>query len=216
MKGRIEALPVRLSGGEASLSHNGGAERMRAVFLERSDLPRPLEHEERWPEPTARAKPAVTPAPDARTLVATDADPVTLLPDGSAALYRSASGALWAVPLQRQEPTVFLSERRELQKAVTIGNARQIGIALIGYVQDYDETFPRPESDVAADVSPYVKNPDVFRNPATGAPGFTYVHPGVTHIGDVEVPKATVLAYLAGPGGRAVIYADGHVQWEEQ
>jgi len=198
---RIAGLPVRLRTHGASLRPGAdaagpGEDRIRAVYLERGE------------KATGGPK-------DARALVAADADAVTLTPDGGAALYRTRDGALYAAPIEKQGAEAFLSARRESWKAQTVSNAKQAGLAILMYTQDYDETFP-PAGDITGIVNPYVKMPEVFQNPETGQAGFTYVHPGAATISGVKSVQTTVLGYLAGPGGRAVIYVDGHVEWEEQ
>jgi prepilin-type processing-associated H-X9-DG protein len=42
--------------------------------------------------------------------------------------------------------------------------------------------------------------------------GFVYTFKGGRQI-DLENPTGTVLGYVEGPGGRAVLYADGHATW---
>ena len=139
-------------------------------------------------------------------LIASTADDAYLLPDLSAVLY-VVDGAVYAVPLMRVTPSRYTSLLREQ----TLHNAKTIGLAVMMYAQDYDETLPRP-GDISDAVNPYVKDNAVFVAPGTGAP-FTYVLQGGL-LKNIASPSTTVLGYLNGPGGRAVVYADGHAKWE--
>ena len=62
---------------------------------------------------------------------------------------------------------------------------------------------------------PYLKNPSVFENPGTGDNGFVYSYGGPTGLAQITSPATTQLGYVSGPGGRAIIWADGHVTWVE-
>jgi prepilin-type processing-associated H-X9-DG protein len=87
-----------------------------------------------------------------------------------------------------------------------MSDARQVGLGLLMYVQDYDERYPSPDHFSGGAVGPYIKNESVFE-------GFNYVYPGES-ITQVTKPAETAMGYIVGPGGRAVVYVDGHVMWE--
>lgn len=197
---KIAALPFRLVTRAAVLRPGGDPavreDRINAAYLESAE------------------KDAAPSSKDSRALVAPDAEAVTLTPDGEAALYRTRTGSLYAAPVLRRDAAEFVAARREYWKAQTMSNAKQAGLALLMYAMDYDETLP-PAENVQGIVSPYLKNDAVFLNPETGQAAFTYVRPGSGKIGDVQSPAGTVLGYLNGPGGRAVLYVDGHVKWED-
>jgi len=216
----IADLPVRLVGRPATLTDGSGArETVHAVWLERNDAssqpagapPTPTQ------PPPDTTKPVSDRAPvrrDELTLVTPDGEALMLTPDGGAALYLNRDGTLMAVPLERMETGAFLTARREAQKAQTLQNAKQIALGVLMYTMDYDEVLP-PATGVEGIIAPYLRSSDVFNNPTTGAPGFRFVLPGGGPMGKIEKPAATVLGYLEGPGGRAVIYVDGHVTWED-
>lgn len=185
----LAALPVRLKQSTATLTEEGTQQTLRPLWLSgdlRSERP--------------------------RALVASDSGMGTLLPDASAVIY-SQAGALYAVPLLRLDKTAYLSARRAAQKAVTISNAKQLGLGLMMYAQDYDETYP-PADDPMEVLLPYIKNRTLFNNPASGEYGFVYLF-NSRGLASIEAPAETVMGYLSGPGGRAAIYADGHVKWED-
>jgi hypothetical protein len=141
-----------------------------------------------------------------RALVCADGEWGPPSPSGNAALY-FAQGAAWVVPLARVEKQVFLEARRKALKAVAMSNAKQIGLALLMYSQDYDETLPSPRQNVANLIEPYLKNSSILA-------GFSYTFPGGT-LGSVSAPADTIMGSVSGPGGAAFIYVDGHVRWKD-
>jgi prepilin-type N-terminal cleavage/methylation domain-containing protein/prepilin-type processing-associated H-X9-DG protein len=81
---------------------------------------------------------------------------------------------------------VFAQAREKARQTACLSNGKQIGIALMMYTQDYDETLPLNAGDVAnylaagaapnwiVGIQPYLKNTDVFvcpsSTPAVNAP----------------------------------------------
>jgi prepilin-type N-terminal cleavage/methylation domain-containing protein len=89
---------------------------------------------------------------------------------------------------------VFARAREAARKTQCISNVRQFGMAIMQYVQDYDESFPPRFPDPAAGgsypckpcrtidwrpyVRPYVKNEGMFRCPSDiGVPAFFAADP---------------------------------------
>jgi hypothetical protein len=151
-----------------------------------------------------------------------DAEGAALLtPDGenprmlrqAALFYRQ--GALYAAPVEKMDRTAYEKLRREVLRRQVMNNAKQIGLAMMMYAQDYDENFP-PNGDAVRDqILPYLKNDNVFLDPETGRLGFSLASYANTGLASFESPATTPLGYLTGPGGRAIIYVDGHVRWED-
>jgi hypothetical protein len=168
---------------------------------ETRDTVRPL-----WLESAAKSEAS-------RAMLCGDSEGGSLARDGSAALYVS-QGAAWVTPFLRLPRDKFLMARRAALRAMAISNAKQVGTALMMYIQDYDETYP-PAGDIINRLMPYVKNGEVFNNPDTHAPGFVYLY-DVNTLASVKEPATTPVGHLTGPGGRAIIYADGHVVWEDE
>ncbi|MCX6368137.1 MAG: hypothetical protein NTX57_15755 [Armatimonadetes bacterium] len=139
-----------------------------------------------------------------RALVAAEADSqsVQLLRDLSAVLY-THDDALYAAPIASLDRVAFEKMMREL----AISNAKQTGLGLMMYAQDYDENFPHDPSNVKEVIYPYIKNNDVIAD-------FVYTYKGPLELSKVEKPAETAMGYIPSPGGRAVVYADGHVKWE--
>ena len=72
---------------------------------------------------------------------------------------------------------VFAQARGKARQTVCLSNARQIGLAALQYVQDYDETFPNginfyagwriwPGEGWAGQCMPYIRNASLFRCPS--------------------------------------------------
>jgi prepilin-type processing-associated H-X9-DG protein len=213
-KPQIDALPVRLAASMGQARRETTAQNLRSVWLEVAD-------------PKASNEPRALVTPDCDQGVLSDvrgsydrgsagpdraAYSALLLPDASAVLYRSGD-ALFAVPLRRYPKAAFLDARRRAQQAAAMSNAKQIGVALMMYTQDYDETLPVANEGFMDQVSPYLADRDLFNNPATGAPGFVYTHSGGL-LSAIMNPGEFSIGYLIGPGGRAILFADGHVVWQ--
>ena len=138
-----------------------------------------------------------------RALVAAESDgSVTLLADLSAVLY-THDDALYAAPIASLDRLAF----EKLMRQLALSNARQIGTSLMMYCQDYDEIFPHDPANVKDAILPYIKSNDTLAD-------FVYTYKGPLEMSKLDKPAETELGYVPGPGGRAVIYADGHAKWE--
>lgn len=137
-----------------------------------------------------------------RALLCPDGADALISPRGDAALYLS-QGIAWVTPLghaSREEFTRAL-------KAVAISNAKQAGLALIMYSQDYDEILPAANDRLGDQIFPYLKNSEI-------TDGLNYTYSGGP-LANIQNPSTTVLGTYPGPGGAAIIYADGHVVWKD-
>ena len=135
----------------------------------------------------------------ARTLLCADGAKSQISPRGDAVLYLTQNVA-WVAPLTRLPREAFIQSLR----ALAMRNAKQAGLAVMMYCQDYDEMLP-PSGDV---VSPYVKDDSILD-------GLNYTYGGGA-LKDIENPSQTVLGTYPGPGGTVTIYADGHVKWNNK
>jgi hypothetical protein len=88
---------------------------------------------------------------------------------------------------------------------VVLSNAKQLGLAALMYAQDYDEVLPTGDG-INGKLAPYLKNESLFD-------GFTYTFGGGSLSG-IDKPAETELGFVTGPGGRAIIFIDGHVKWK--
>ena len=130
-----------------------------------------------------------------------------VLPDLSAVAYRQ-NGALFAAPLTALDKVAFEELLARARKKKTITDAKQVGLALMMYCQDYDEEFPPSGANLTETVNPYLKNEDILN-------GFQFTYAGSRKLAEIEKPAETILGHINGPGGRAVVFADGHVRWED-
>lgn len=226
--------PLRLAGTSGVLTRAGTRQNVRPIWLERADLPASAAPASPAPAATANSSTAAEP-PQSRALVTPDCDDVPLtrgqeifharsrypegagrvpvppatgallLPDASAVLYR-AGGALYAVPILRLDKAAFLEARRQALRTVALSNARQLGVGIMMYTQDYDEVLPGGDS-INDKITPYVKNDALFA-------GFVYTFAGGP-LAKIDRPADTIIGYVTGPGGRANLYADGHAKWRD-
>lgn len=62
---------------------------------------------------------------------------------------------------------VFAQAREKARTASCLNNQKQLGLAIMQYTQDYDETYPSIDSGVLTqNIQPYLKNKDVFVCPS--------------------------------------------------
>jgi hypothetical protein len=100
---------------------------------------------------------------------------------------------------------VIKKAREAAERAVTLSNAKQVGLAIIMYAADNDDIVP---ANLSSDqIMPYLMNADLLN-------GFVMTWSG-GNIGEIKNPAETELGYVTGPGGSAIIYADGHVKWKD-
>jgi prepilin-type N-terminal cleavage/methylation domain-containing protein/prepilin-type processing-associated H-X9-DG protein len=74
---------------------------------------------------------------------------------------------------------VFAKAREKARQTACLSNCKQIGLGMLGYIQDYDETLPHLYKDIAGtrywwfnDIQPYIKNTQLFRCPSMGSTGW--------------------------------------------
>jgi len=145
-----------------------------------------------------------------RTLICADVQAADLSPSGDAVWYVS-HGAAWVVNLRKLNREQYEAIHREALRETVVSNAKQIGLALLMYVQDYDETFPPNTGDIQALLMPYIKNQEVFNLPGTS---FFYLM-NAELMASIERPVETMVGYIQTPYGRAIMWADGHVTWQD-
>jgi hypothetical protein len=135
------------------------------------------------------------------TLLAADSTGGTLSPTGVAALYLSADAA-WVTPLRIGPKEPFVSNL----KAALQSNAKQLGLAMVMYAQDYDDALPSPDMAIQSAFEPYHKADYLYD-------GFDYTFPGGAVPSGADRAN-TEIGTIDGPGGRWIIYGDGHVMWQ--
>lgn len=105
--------------------------------------------------------------------------------------------------------------------ASSASNLKQLGLGILQYAQDHNQTFP-PLEDAGAmkkAVMPYVKNEDVFVHPGSKEAYQPNASLSSKKMSSLAEPNSRVLAYEANAGTdgrRAILYADGHVKRESE
>ncbi len=127
-----------------------------------------------------------------------------LAPNGGAVAF-VAQGAVYVRPIVRADKAAVLKAKEAAERAMALSDAKQIGLGLLMYAADSDQLLPDPAS-FAESVQPYLKNGSMLDR-------FHYTYQGDRDINKIGNPATTELGYMDGPGGRAVLYADGHVIW---
>jgi hypothetical protein len=159
---------------------------------------------------TAKVRSAWLVGSRGRTLICADVQAADLSPSGDAVWYVS-HGAAWVVNLRKLNREQYEAIHREALRETVVSNAKQIGLALLMYVQDYDETFPPNTGDIQAVLMPYIKNQEIFNLPGTS---FFYLM-NANSLSGIDRPSETMTGYIQTPYGRAIIWADGHVTWQD-
>jgi hypothetical protein len=86
------------------------------------------------------------------------------------------------------------------ERAEIMARLNQIGKALMMYAGDNDDTFPTKSELANKAIDPYVLESSILEG---------FVYHGTTAYG--ADPASTETGYMLCPGGRAVLYQDGHV-----
>ncbi len=138
-------------------------------------------------------------------IVSTDGIRALLSPGHDAIAYVSQGSTM--VRLFATMPrSAYDQARLAAEKMEAISNGKQMGLALIMFASDMDDMLPSQDVDIRSRLEPYTKNSKLFEN-------FTYTFAGGS-MASIASPAETQIGYVTGPGGRAVIYADGHVKWQ--
>jgi prepilin-type processing-associated H-X9-DG protein len=136
-------------------------------------------------------------------LIAAESPYADLNPTGDSVLY-ILKGSLFVRKIQKLsledfEEAYSIQDRREI-----MANAKQIGLALMMSAADNDGRLPGSEG-LGDSLYRYLKDGGY-------SSGFVYTFGG-GRLDDIQNPADTQLGYIDGPGGRAVLFGDGHVKW---
>lgn len=118
----------------------------------------------------------------------------------------SAHGAGFAIQLT---PIDLEAARKALLKHAkenALSFAKQAGTASAIYAADYDGFLPLSGSHARDALMPYLKNRDMLDS-------VVWTNMTGQNSDKLNDPAGTILGYVLGPGGRAVLYADTHVVW---
>jgi hypothetical protein len=137
--------------------------------------------------------------------------------DNSRKFAYSSMGRLYVAELgesvfttdEKIEAGIPLTE--EETKECLTSNAKQLGLAIMQWCQDWDEKLP-DEGNINQDLLPYMANKNLFYNPGTTENVFRYIKPGHS-IAEIEKPAETVMGVMdAGYDWQIDLFADGHVK----
>ncbi len=140
-----------------------------------------------------------------RALVSLDSSWSSLSPRGDAVLYLSG-GSAWVRPLMRVTEGDYAAMLHEERRRQAVADAGELARALQRQVGDR-EFYPKPDQ-VAEWLGPYVKDKDLFAR-------LVYTFAGGLPPKNPEDWATTPLGFVTGPGGRAIIFADGHAAWQD-
>lgn len=140
--------------------------------------------------------PSVEPA----VLLSTTAEQAALAPSLDAVALRE-KGVVTVRPIAAMNRKVF----DEIARARAMKIAKMTGLGLLMYGADYDDLLPSSQMFDEGVVDPYLKDLSYKGR-------FTFVYRGGALTGLAE-PAGTPLGYSPGPGGYAVVFADGHTEW---
>ena len=133
--------------------------------------------------------------------------------DGRQFAY-TLSGNLYVVDVTEHQPTMQerLAAGEQLpcdeMKKIATSNLKQIGLAIIQYVQDYDEKFP-PADNINERIYPYIKSQDLY---SVGPHPWVYIPPASPDLAKMDSPAETPLGRIDLDCGSVILYADGHVR----
>ncbi len=118
-------------------------------------------------------------------------------------VYQDAGSLLFRV-IQPLDPAAARKLSLDMVKKKLLSKAKQVGLGFLIYGSDNDEVLPGAEG-WENKLMPYMKNRDLMND-------FNYTFKG-GDLANVEDPSGTELGFIVGPGGRAVVYLDGHAKW---
>jgi len=142
---------------------------------------------------------------DQKSAIATaDGSRGELAPNNESLAYIS-QGIAMVRPLVHMAKDDFIKARNAAIRTELLSNVKQVGLALIMYCNDYDDNYPSNKGNWQSQVDPYLKNMDIMN-------GFVLTFPGGSATA-IESPAETQLGFIPGPGGKAVVFTDGHAKW---
>lgn len=126
-----------------------------------------------------------------------------LSPTLSAVAY-VAESTLFIRPMLKLSISEFDEIIKKIEITRAMNKAREVGTAILLYGSDNDDSLP--DGDLNDQLSQYLTNPDTLKN-------FTPSFERGINQSKIDSPSTYELGFVRGPGGRAVIFADGHSKW---
>lgn len=137
-------------------------------------------------------------------LISTNGSGAVVSPRDDAVLYLYDRAAI-IKPIVEIPKDLYERAMAEAARMQALMKAKQVGLAILMYGSDNDNNAPGRDVDIYSLLEPYAKNPGLLS-------GFVYTFQG-GNLADLRNPAGTELGHVDGPGGRAVVYADGHAKW---
>lgn len=185
----------RLPHAVALVEHQGPDGRKQQVALLTDTETAEGERPSSLPNP---ARPKTVPV-----VIASRVTHATLSPDGSAVV-----SLVDGIPLVHE---IHQFSRKEFEDANLgreriVSQARQVGTAILMYSSDWDDVLPIPGGDLREMILPYHLSESVLE-------GFVYTYSGPTSKDQIADLSKTEIGFIRGPGGVAVLFGDGRVEW---
>jgi hypothetical protein len=137
-------------------------------------------------------------------IVAADVGSAFGVAPGETALFYTVEGVALVRELIPVDYDLLKSAKDAAQRAAALSQAKQVGLAVIMFAADNDDIIPTGLSN--DQINLYLKNDELLI-------GFNYKFGG-GNLSEIQNPSETEMGYVLGPGGRAIIYLDGHAQWK--
>lgn len=134
-----------------------------------------------------------------------DADFARMHSSNSRVLFR-AMGAAFCAEITKIDLAKAMELLQAHAKAKALLNGKMAATAAHIYAADYDDRLPISGGQATEAVLPYIKDRKILDM-------IVWTNLTGQDLTKIERPAEFQLGYVPGPGGRAVIFADGHVQW---
>ena len=128
--------------------------------------------------------------------------------DGRRIMY-IAHGAVFLSELTPVDLDAAVKALMAQAKVNAVSFAKQAGTAMHIYASDYDDLMPISGASARESVFPYIKSARILDS-------VVWTNVMGQNMGKIQDPSKYELGYVPGPGGRAIIYADGHVGWRAE
>jgi hypothetical protein len=137
-------------------------------------------------------------------VVTSDGVRPSLSPDGGTVAYIHQGDAL-VREIAKVPKELYLAAQAAALRSLALNKAKQAGLALIMCAADMDDTLLPNNGNWQDALTPYLGDKSLLD-------GFNYTYGGGP-MANIESPATTMIGFVNGPGGRAVVYADGHAKW---
>ena len=157
---------------------------------------------DKFEAPTVLVLPRMPNAPQI-AVATTDGKDGQLSPTLNGVSY-SSQGSLMVRPIGKISLEAYRMAKLNEERAKLMDIAKQFVVGLVMNAEDNDGNLLSNKGDWRSQLDPYLKDIKIG--------GFEYTFGGGL-MSKISDPANTSIGFVTGPGGRAVAYADGHVQW---